>query len=103
MTNSMETEVLKTAQAAASQSDRVLFMAMLIVLGVFTVLVLRYLTKQNETLVTQHTDALMKLHEQAMEVNAKMIEVVSNNSVLLTNVSNDLRKCPVLYPGNRPT
>lgn len=87
ITNTME--VVEIATRAAQQTDRWLFIATLIVFGVFAFGVIRWLEKKNEM---QHA-ALIRLHEDARENTRLLSTVVTENSVILREVRTTLQNC----------
>ena len=56
-TNMNPADLVQVVSAAAQQSDRWLFIASLVVFGVFAAAVMRYFVRQHETLITDHKEA----------------------------------------------
>jgi nitrate reductase gamma subunit len=56
-TNMSPTDLVQVVSAAAQQSDRWLFIASLVVFGVFAGAVMRYFVRQHERLIEDHKEA----------------------------------------------
>lgn len=95
-------EVVTLADHAAMQSDRWLFVATLIVFGLFAVGVMRYFVREHERLIADHKQAREgyqaslrgMVTEQSM-ANAKLITCLENNTRVLEECRDELRESRV--------
>src|SRR5512136_2244108 len=97
MTNAMNDLVQLTNQAA-TQNDRWLFVASLVVFGVFAALVMRYFVRQHERMIEDHKQARDSYQESLRGVvaeqsaaNAKLIVCLDNNTKVLEECRDELR------------
>ena len=97
MTN-MNSELLKAVDHAAGMNDRWLFIATLLVFGVFAVGVMRYFVRQHERLMEDHRQARDSYQESLRGVvaeqsagNAKLIICLDNNTRVLEECRDELR------------
>ena len=98
MTNMNPTELIKNVDHAAGMNDRWLFVASLVVFGVFAVLVMRYFVRQHERLLEDHKQARDSYQESLRVVvaeqssaNAKLIVCLDNNTKVLEECRDELR------------
>jgi hypothetical protein len=98
MTNMNATEFLRSVDHAAAQNDRWLFIASLVLLGVFGAWVVRYFVKQHERLIEDHKQARDTYQESLRGVvaeqsatNAKLIVCLENNTKVLEECRDELR------------
>ena len=98
MTNMNATDVMNTVDRAAAMNDRWLFVASLVVLGVFAVFVMRFFVRQHERLIEDHKQARDGYQESLRGVvaeqsatNAKLIICLNNNTKVLEECSAELR------------
>jgi hypothetical protein len=99
MTNMNETaSVLKAADYAAAQSDRWLFIAALIVLGVVVAYVGRYFVKQYEGLVTdfrqdrhKYEETLLRLTQEQGAMTKDLAVVLDRNTKVMEACNEQLR------------
>ena len=97
MTNGMS-DIVQLTNQAATQNDRWLFVASLIVFGVFAGSVMRYFVRQHERLIEDHKQARDTyqeslrgmLAEQSM-ANAKLITCLESNTRVLEECRDELR------------
>ena len=97
MTN-MNSELLKAVDHAAGMNDRWLFIASLVLFGVFAVSVMRYFVRQHERLIEDHKQARDSYQESLRGVvaeqsagNAKLIICLDNNTRVLEECRDELR------------
>ena len=97
MTNAMNALVQLTNQAA-TQNDRWLFVASLIVFGVFAASVMRYFVRQHERLIEDHKQArdtyqasLRGMVAEQSAANQKLIVCLDNNSRVMEECRDELR------------
>jgi hypothetical protein len=98
MTNMSPTELIKSVDHAAGMDDRWLFIASLVVFGVFAALVMRYFVGQHERLIEDHKQARDSYQESLRNVvaeqsgaNAKLIVCLDNNTRVLEQCRDELR------------
>ena len=98
MTNMSPTELIKSVDHAAGMDDRWLFIASLVVFGVFAALVMRYFVGQHERLIEDHKQARDSYQESLRNVvaeqsgaNAKLIVCLDNNTKILEECRDELR------------
>ena len=97
MTNSMNDLVQLTNQAA-TQNDRWLFVASLIVFGIFAASVMRYFVRQHERLIDDHKQArdtyqesLRSMVAEQSAANQKLITCLESNTRVLEECRDELR------------
>jgi predicted PurR-regulated permease PerM len=100
MTNHPASGYLRVIDYAASRNDRWLFLATLVVLGVFVWYVLRSFMRQHERLIDDHKKArnayqnsLRNLVAEQSAGNQKVIACVDNNTKVLQDCRDELRLC----------
>ena len=93
-----QTEFLKAVDHAAGMGDRWLFIATLLVFGVFAVGVMRYFVRQHERLMEDHRQArdsyqasLRGMVTEQSEANQKLIVCLDNNSRVMEECRDELR------------
>ncbi len=98
MTNMNVSEFLRGVDHAASMDDRWLFVASLVVFGVFAASVMRYFVRQHERLIEDHKEARDSYQESLRGVvaeqsaaNAKLIVCLDNNTKVLEECRDELR------------
>ena len=91
-------EVIEITEHVAAQSDRWLFVASLIVFGLFAVGVMRYFVRQHERLMADHKEARDSYQESLRGIvaeqsaaNAKLITCLENNTKVLEECRDELR------------
>ena len=65
MTNMNTADFLRAVDHAAGMNDRWLFVASLVVFGVFAGFVMRYFVQQHERLIADHQQALLEITDTA--------------------------------------
>src|SRR5205085_3842167 len=97
-TNMNATQLIKTVDHAAAQNDRWLFIASLLLLGLFGVWVMRYFVKQHERLVEDHKQArecyqesLRGVVSEQSAMNARLVICLDNNTKALEQCRDELR------------
>jgi len=92
------TELIKSVDHAAAQNDRWLFIASLVLLGLFGVWVVRYFVKQHERLLEHHTqsrecyqESLRGVVAEQSATNAKLVVCMENNTHVLGQCRDELR------------
>jgi hypothetical protein len=98
MTNMNPTELIRSVDHAAAMDDRWLFVASLVVFGVFAALVMKYFVRQHERLIEDHKEARDSYQESLRDVvaeqsaaNAKLIVCLENNTKVLEECRDELR------------
>jgi len=98
MTNMNPTELMRSVDHAAAMDDRWLFVASLVVFGVFAAFVMRYFVRQHERLMDDHKEARDSYQESLRGVvaeqsaaNAKLIVCLDNNTKVLEECRDELR------------
>ena len=98
MTNMNPTELIRTVDHAAAMDDRWLFVASLVLFGVFAAFVMRYFVRQHERLIDDHRQALDTYQKSLCGVvaeqsaaNAKLIVCLDNNTKVLEECRDELR------------
>ena len=98
MTNMNAIDLVRSVDHAAAMNDRWLFVASLVVFGVFAGLVMRYFVKQHEGLIEDHRQARDTYQESLRGVvaeqsaaNAKLIVCLDNNTKVLEECRDELR------------
>ena len=98
MTNMGATDLIRGVDHAAAMNDRWLFVASLVVFGVFAALVMRYFVRQHERLIEDNKQA-RDLYQQSLRdmvaeqsaANAKLIVCLDNNTKVLEECRDELR------------
>ena len=92
------TELIKSVDHAAAMNDRWLFMASLLLLGLFGVWVVRYFVKQHERLLEDHKasrecyqESLRGVVAEQSATNAKLVVCLENNTKILEECRDELR------------
>ncbi len=92
------TELIKGVDHAAAMDDRWLFVASLVMFGVFAAFVMRYFVRQHERLIEDHKEARESYQESLRGVvaeqsaaNAKLIVCLDNNTKVLEACRDELR------------
>jgi len=98
MTNMNPTELIRSVDHAAAMGDRWLFVASLVVFGVFAAFVMRYFVRQHERLMDDHKHARDSYQESLRQVvaeqsaaNGKLIVCLDNNTKVLEACRDELR------------
>ena len=98
MTNMSTIEFVKAVDHAAGMDDRWLFVASLVVFGVFAGFVMRYFVRQHERLIEDHRQArdsyaqsLRGVVAEQSAANAKLIVCLDNNTKVLEECRDELR------------
>ena len=91
-------ELIRGVDHAANMDDRWMFVASLVLLGVFAVFVIRYFVRQHERLIEDHKEARDSYQESLRVVvaeqsaaNAKLIVCLENNTKVLEECRDELR------------
>ena len=99
MTNASTSEFLRVVDHAAAMNDRWLFVASLVVFGVFAWFVMRYFVLQHERLIEDHKqardsyqDSLRRIVAEQSAANAKLITCLENNTRVLEECRDELRQ-----------
>ena len=97
MTNVNTSEFLRGVDHAAAQDDRWLFIASLVLLGLFGVWVVRYFVKQHEQLLADHKasrecyqESLRGVVAEQSATNAKLVVCLDNNTKVLEQCRDEL-------------
>jgi len=98
MTNMISADLIRSVDHAAAMNDRWLFVASLVVFGVFAWFVMRYFVLQHERLIEDHKQARDSYQESLRGVvaeqsaaNAKLIVCLDNNTKVLEECWDELR------------
>ena len=98
MTDMNPTELIKSVDHAAAMDDRWLFIASLVVFGVFAAFVMKYFVQQHERLIEDHKEARNSYQESLRGVvaeqsaaNAKLIVCLDNNTKVLEECRDEMR------------
>jgi ABC-type bacteriocin/lantibiotic exporter with double-glycine peptidase domain len=98
MTNMNPTELIRGVDHAAAMDDRWLFLASLVVFGLFAWVVMRYFVAQHERLIEDHkeardsyTESLRGIVAEQSAANAKLITCLENNTRVLEECRDELR------------
>lgn len=98
MTNMISADLINGVDRAAGMNDRWLFVASLMVFGVFAASVMRYFVRQHERLIADHKEARDSYQESLRVVvaeqsaaNAKLIVCLDNNTKVLEECRDELR------------
>ena len=93
-----QTEFLKAVDHAAGMNDRWLFIATLLVFGVFAVGVMRYFVRHHERLIEDHKQArdsyqhsLQGIVAEQSAANAKLMVCLDNNTAVMEECRDELR------------
>ncbi len=99
MTNMSASDFLRAVDHAAGMNDRWLFVASLVVFGVFAAFVMRYFVRQHERLIDDHKQARNAYQEslrgmvaEQSAANAKLIVCLDNNTKVLEECRDELRQ-----------
>jgi ABC-type nickel/cobalt efflux system permease component RcnA len=91
-------ELIKSVDHAAAMNDRWLFIASLVLLGIFGIWVMRYFVKQHERLLDDHKESRECYQESLRGVvaeqsatNAKLVVCLENNTKVLEECRDELR------------
>jgi hypothetical protein len=91
-------ELIRSVDHAAAMNDRWLFVASLVLLGLFGVWVVRYFVKQHEQLLRDHRESrecyqesLRGVVSEQSATNAKLIVCLENNTKVLEECRDELR------------
>jgi hypothetical protein len=97
MTNMNPVELIRTVDHAAAMNDRWLFLASLLLLGLFGVWVVRYFVKQHERLLDDHRasrecyqESLRGVVAEQSATNAKLVVCLENNTKILEECRDEL-------------
>ena len=97
-TNMSPTDLVQVVSAAAAQSDRWLFIASLVVFGLFAGAVMRYFVRQHERLMADHKlardsyqESLRGVVAEQSAANAKLVTCLDNNTRVLEECRDELR------------
>src|SRR3954470_18828989 len=92
-------ELVRTLDHAAGMNDRWLFIASLVVIGLFGVWVMRYFVKQHERLIEDHRNSrecyqssLRGVVAEQSAANAKLVVCLDNNTKVLEQCRDELRR-----------
>ena len=98
MTNMNPVELIRSVDHAAAMNDRWLFIASLLLLGLFGVWVVRYFVRQHERLLDDHKqsrecyqESLRGVVAEQSATNAKLVVCLDNNSKILEECRDELR------------
>ena len=98
MTNLSTADLLPLVDHAAGMNDRWLFVASLVVFGVFAAIVMRYFVRQHESLIEDHKrardtyqDSLRDMVAEQSAANAKLITCLESNTRVLEECRDELR------------
>ena len=93
-------DIIDAANHASTQSDRWLFIVVLIVLGIFVMWSVRWLIGKHEALMVEHradqqafTTQLAGITRDVNKTNQELAVVLDRNSRSLDENSNELRRC----------
>jgi len=97
MTNMNPVDVIRSVDHAAMKDDRWLFIASLVLLGLFGIWVVRYFVKQHERLLEDHRQSRQCYQESLRGVvaeqsatNAKLVVCLDNNTKVLEQCRDEL-------------
>ena len=98
MTNMSTADFLTAVDHAAGMNDRWLFVASLVVFGIFAAFVMRYFVRQHERLIADHKQArdtyqesLRGMVAEQSAANAKLITCLESNTRVLEECRDELR------------
>ena len=93
-------DIPQIATQAAMQNDRWLFIASLIVFGLFAATVMRYFVRQHDRLIEDHKQARQSYQDSLREIvaeqgaaNQKLITCLESNTRVLEECRDRLRAC----------
>ena len=108
MTNMNATELIRGVDHAAAMNDRWLFIASLVLLGVFAMWVMRYFVKEHERLLEDHKrardcyqESLRGVVSEQRTANAKLVACLENNTRVLEECRDELRFSRTLRSASR--
>ena len=91
-------DVIKNVDHAAAMNDRWLFIASLVVIGLFGVWVMRYFVKQHERLLDDHRQSrecyqasLRGVVAEQSAMNGRLVVCLDNNTKVLEECRDELR------------
>ena len=91
-------EFLRGVDHAAAMDDRWLFIASLVVIGIFGLWVMRYFVKQHERLLDDHKasrecyqESLRRVVAEQSAMNGKLVVCLDNNTKVLEECRDELR------------
>ncbi len=91
-------ELIRGVDHAAAMDDRWLFVASLVVFGVFAAFVMRYFVRQHERLIEDHKQArecyqesLRGIVAEQSATNGKLVVCLENNTRVLEECRDELR------------
>ena len=94
----MTTDLIRSVDHAAAMNDRWLFVASLVMFGIFAGFVMKYFVRQHERLIDDHKQARDSYQESLRGVvavqsaaNAKLIICLDNNTKVLEECRDELR------------
>ena len=98
MTNMNPMDVIGNVDHAAAMNDRWLFIASLVVIGIFGVWLVRYFVKQHERLLDDHRQSrecyqasLRGVVAEQSAMNGKLVVCLDNNTKVLEECRDELR------------
>ncbi len=98
MTNMISTDLISKVDHAAAMNDRWLFVASLVVFGIFAWFVMRYFVGEHERMIADHKQArdcyqesLRGVVAEQSAANAKLIVCLDNNTKVLEECRDELR------------
>jgi hypothetical protein len=93
-------DIAKAVDHASIQSDRWLFIAALVILGLGTVLVIRYLVQTIERMMADHASAresnqglMRQIVSDQHATNEKLAVVLDRNTTALDENTQEIRRC----------
>ena len=99
MTKMNATEFLTSVDHASKMNDRWLFIASLVVIGIFGLWVMRYFVRQHERLIEDHKNSrecyqasLRGVVAEQSATNAKLGVCLDNNTKVLEECRDELRR-----------
>ncbi len=97
MTNMNATDLMKGVDHAAAMNDRWLFIASLVLLGIFAIWVMRYFVKEHQRLLEDHKrarhcyqESLRGMVAEQSSTNAKLVVCLDNNTKILEQCRDEL-------------
>ncbi len=97
MTNMNAAEFLRGVDHASRMDDRWLFIASLVILGIFAIWVMRYFVKEHARLLEDHKKArhcyqesLRGMVKEQSATNAKLVACLDNNTKVLEQCRDEL-------------
>ena len=98
MTNMNPTELIKSVDHAAAMNDRWLFIASLVLLGIFAIWVMRFFVKEHGRMLEDHKrarecyqESLRGVVAEQSATNAKLVVCLDNNTKVLQQCRAALR------------